>query len=227
VIAGGDGTRWDAYLGVPKHLAPVLGEPIIHRTQRLLAMAGVHDVRVISTDARFPRHGGVLEPPVGYESAGGGVKKFLDSSHAWNPEGRTLVLYGDVFFTEDAIREIVLGEPADWTLYCRFADSRYTGCVHPECFAQSFLPHHHAEHLRALQDVARWFAAGSLKRAGGWEHYRRMLGYPIQQMGRGLRRDPGRRRVVIDDWTDDFDRPSDYEEFVRRYADWRREHCLS
>ena len=35
-IADGDGTRWGNYLGVPKHLAPVDGVPILYRTVRLL-----------------------------------------------------------------------------------------------------------------------------------------------------------------------------------------------
>jgi len=217
IIAAGDGTRWDDYLGLPKHLAPVDGEPIIHRSIRLLRENHVQDVRVVTRDERYLAHGATLEPPVGFEDAGGGIKKFLDSSHLWHPTERTLVVYGDVFFTENAMRTITSFAGSDWTLFCRFGCSSCTGCTHQECFAQSFLPEHHEEHMRALLAVAKWHALGLIKRAGGWEHYYTMCGLKIAGLKRYRHEDPGCRRVVIDDFTDDFDRPRDYQQFLERW----------
>ena len=36
ILCAGDATRWGGYLGLPKHLVPIHGEPLLHRTVRLL-----------------------------------------------------------------------------------------------------------------------------------------------------------------------------------------------
>ena len=47
--------------------------------------------------------------------------------------------------------------------------------------------------------------AGKLKRGGGWEFYERMHGVT------------GDHFVTIDDFTDEFDFPEDYERWMKRY----------
>ena len=211
IIAAGDGRRWDNYLGVPKHLAPVKGEAIIHRTQRQLAERGVSDVRVVTRDDRYVTTG-ASEEPVGFEDARGGVKKFLDSSHLWNPEGRTVVIYGDVYFTDAGMDTLVGHEAREWLLFCRFTQSSFNGGRHAECFAQSFYPEHHAEHLAALHRVRDLAATGGLRRAGGWEHYKAMTGAALVSGGAQVNRG---RCVVIDDATDDVDRPVHYHTLLQ------------
>lgn len=217
IIAAGSGTRWADHLGVPKHLAPVCGEPVIHRTQRQLAERGVTDVRVVATDPRYATTG-KLEQPRGFEDARGGVKKFLDSSHLWNPAGRTLVIYGDVCFTDAAMDTIVGYDGGDWRLFCRFGESSYNPARWGECFAQSFHPESIEEHMAALERVRSLAASGYLKRAGGWEHYRAMCGLTDAEIAARPAGTPHGRAIVIDDATDDVDKPSDYEALVEAFS---------
>lgn len=47
ITAYGESTRWNNYLGVPKHLIPIDDEPLIHRTVRLLKENGFDDIVII------------------------------------------------------------------------------------------------------------------------------------------------------------------------------------
>ena len=49
-ICAGEATRWDSYLGVEKHYAPIEGEPIIERAVRLFKAEGIKDIFVVSRD---------------------------------------------------------------------------------------------------------------------------------------------------------------------------------
>jgi hypothetical protein len=130
--------------------------------------------------------------------------KFLSSRTLWNQDGRTVVLYGDVYFTENARNQIVTWGRREWNLFCRFGPSQITGTPWGECFAQSFYPEHLSRHEQALHQLA----ASDLKRIGGWEHARLMHkadpGAEIRHSG----------YVEIDDLTDDLDFPEDYDRMV-------------
>ena len=58
IMADGQGTRWNNYMGIPKHLIEIDGEPIIARTVRLLNEIAKErgedaDVIITSHDARY------------------------------------------------------------------------------------------------------------------------------------------------------------------------------
>jgi len=53
IMADGDGKRWNNYLGIPKHLVEINGEPIIKRTVRLLKENGVNNIIITSRDERY------------------------------------------------------------------------------------------------------------------------------------------------------------------------------
>lgn len=208
LLADGDGTRWRNHLGAPKHFAPVDGEGILPRAVRLLRERGVDDVWIVGPDEDRYRLANLFIP-VKNPSAGD-ADKFLNSAHMWHPYDRTVVLYGDVYFTDAAMDTIVGYAEREWRLFCRFGGSAYTGCLWGECFAQSFWPEHHAEHRAALDRVVALAAAGQTRRSGGWEHYRVLNGGdPLVHADLG-------RAIEIDDWTEDFDWPADYDLFMAR-----------
>jgi hypothetical protein len=220
VIADGPGDRWGNYLGAPKHFAPVDGEPILNRTVRLFSTGAEVTVVGPADDERYRIPGSTLFTPR-HVPEHGDADKFLNNMELWNPTSRTLVLYGDCYFTEAAAQTILSSWVIrEWTLFCRFGPSRYSGCQWGECFAQSFYPEHWAEHLSALWRIMRLYQSGSgaLNRCGGWEHYRAMLGWPNEKLGDNhvITRKNRRRAVEIKDWTEDFDFPADYDEFMRR-----------
>lgn len=214
IIAAGDATRWGDYNGVRKHFAEVDGEPIIHRTVRLLRRHKDVEVFVVGTDESYSIEGSTLYIPEKNTEEHFDADKFLNSKELWNKDGRTLVIYGDVFFTEEAMDKIMGEHEIDWRLYARPFRSEYTGTPYGECFAQSFYQHNIAEHLAALRRTVELFRTGVLPRCGGWEHYRAMIRIPDSEMHRHL---VGEKLELIDDFTDDVDYPDDYIRLVERW----------
>jgi len=212
IIAAGDATRWKNYLGIPKHLAPVDGEPILPRTVRLLRERNIDDVHVVGPDDdRYRIPGSVLYIPK-KEPENQDADKFLNSRDLWNTEGRTVVFYGDVFFTDSAMDSIVNFPSTEWTLFCRFNKSKITGTNWGECFAQSFYPKDIESHRENLYYIADLHRRNIISRCGGWEHYRAMQGYREKEVNDHRHRDG--KFFQIDDWTEDFDHPSDYDRFM-------------
>jgi len=89
-MAGGDATRWADYRGTPKHLIEVDGEPILHRTVRLLKQR-VDTVWVVSqNNSAYHQHGANIYTITPAESD---ADKFYSSRDLWS--GHTLLVYGE------------------------------------------------------------------------------------------------------------------------------------
>lgn len=215
IIAAGDATRWGNHLNTPKHLVEIDGVPIIRRTVALLNNRGYTNIHVVGpkNDDRYMIEGSSLYIPTKNEN-NMDADKFLNSESLWNKKGRTVVLYGDVYFTEEAMDTITQYDQQSWTLFCRFTPSSYTGSIYGECFAQSFYSEDIKSHKENLLYIAELKREGVIQRCGGWEHYRAMNGI------RGKLLDEHHEyslHVTIDDWTEDFDVPSDYDTFITLY----------
>ncbi|MEO8625621.1 MAG: NTP transferase domain-containing protein [Candidatus Limnocylindrales bacterium] len=202
VIAAGAGNRWGNYGGTPKHFAPVQGEPTIARTVRLFADAG--DIWIVGSDERYRLPGTHLHVPE-HRSVDFEADRFTNSRHLWSPSGRTLLLLGDVWFSDEAAATIKAWRGPDWQWFCRFGKSEMTGCSRPEGFAFALWPAHHQLAEDALVRIVEERREGLLHRAQGWELYRAMAGaLDLRWM-----RDHG-HATRIDDLTQDFDYPQDY-----------------
>jgi hypothetical protein len=216
IIAAGDGTRWNNYLGIPKHLAQIDGEPISHRTVRLFKERGILDIHTVGLDDdRWHIPGAklyVAKKTADYH----GADKFLSSQELWNTEGRTITVFGDVFFSDQAIDLIVNDTDQNWKVYGRPTGSTITGKRYGELFAQSFYPEHLTRHKEKLFYIIDLFNNGVINRCIGWEHYRAMEGVEgnnvsIHKIYRNF--------SIINDWTDDFDCAEDYTTFIKRRQD--------
>lgn len=216
IIAAGDGTRWGKYLGIDKHFIEIDGEKLIHRTVRQLRDNGIEDIWVVGKDKRYEIPGAKFFLPELNEH-NDGVDKFLNSKELWI-DGRTIVLYGDVYFSEYAMGKIVNHNHRDWQLFARAFGSRITGCKWGECFAQSFYTEHIPEHKRNLEKAVKLWHQGKIRRPSGWQHYRFMIGLPPNRVDEPF---VGDRFVNIDDFTDDFDSPDDYDRWMQNYKEWK------
>lgn len=107
IIAAGDATRWGNYMGVPKHYAVINGEAVIERIVRLLKKRGQNDIWVVSKHYEIA---GVHNYRAKLNPRNHDADKFLSSSDLWHPAKRTIVVYGDVYFTESAIDTILANE---------------------------------------------------------------------------------------------------------------------
>jgi hypothetical protein len=215
VLCAGEATRWAGYLGTPKHLIVIEGERLLDRLVRLLSERGVDDIHVVvkGFDKRYEVDGASCYlANINYEK-NADADKFLSSKELWSQSGRTIVFYGDCYFSEDAIDRILGEHRRDWVLFCRPGRSKITGSQWGECFAQSFYPESLDEHEAALHKVADLYKMKVIGRCGGWEHYRVMAGLPDEKVGLPIMKG---RFVEINDWTEDFDFPSDYDGWVKR-----------
>lgn len=188
IMAAGEGTRWSNYLGVPKHLIEINGENLLERTTRLLKENGIENYIITGRDDRYAKYGRLLKPTNNTCE----IDRFEKMSEP------VCYLYGDVYYTEQAIKTIINTDAKD----IMFFGSQV------EIFAVKV--NDLGLFYRHVDKVKRLYLNGDIGRCIGWEVYRSLSGIPFYQH---LIRD---RYIVIEDDTDDIDYPEDYERFKER-----------
>ena len=116
IMAAGKGTRWNNYLGVPKHLIEINGETLLARTTRLLKENGIKDYIITSSDERYKQYGTTI-PQTRNDAE-------IDRFEYVN-DNEICYLYGDVYYTDEAIKTIINTKAQDVLFF---------GC-HVEIFA--------------------------------------------------------------------------------------------
>jgi hypothetical protein len=228
ILCAGEATRWGNFRGVPKHLVKLLGEPILHRAVRLIKdIRPDADVRIIAKDPLDPQYqvAGARTFPARLDPTNHGADKFLSSRYLWDADGRTVILYGDCFFTRAALTTILTDEPIDdgWRIFARFDGSTITGSPGGENFAHVIDPDAHHAYEASLHRIAALQTAGVISRCGGWEQYRSMHGVPDEQVlewwDEHSPKNPRMQHVTeIDDATEDMDTPRDWMNWSSQHA---------
>jgi len=219
IMAAGAGSRWGQAGLTSKHELVVDGETLLGHTCRLLVANGVEDIVISGPYPHYyPLYGATnFLPSVETDIVDGR----LAVRELWNTEGRTVILMGDVYYTESAIRTIVRHGGTEPHMFARFGKSRVTGKPNAEIWANSFMPEHHVAHEASLRQahalmVPRFGSSGEpILRAGMWESYLLDHGMLIDRPSPWWIADLG-DATVIDDWTEDFDYPEDYLKFIER-----------
>lgn len=199
IAAAGPQTKWDNHLGVPSHLVECNGEPLLARTIRQARKLS-KDIHLISPDDDRYALPGVVRHIRGPEG-----NEYTSTRDLWHPKERTVLLLGDVYFTDMAMRRIASGSTADYRCFGRYRASRHTGTPYGEIFAASWGASLHAKLDLHLAEVARLRETKECMRPAGWVLLRLWQGTPP---GRHLVRRP--YFVTIDDLTDDIDYPEDH-----------------
>lgn len=198
--AGGPGRWWTADL--PRHLIPVPpdGTPLLARTiaQVRRYTADVH-VTVPPADWRFRLSGATL-----HERGEDFPSEFASTRTVWSGTDRTVLLLGDVYWTEKALSRVMGCRDRDFRVFGRRGPSRHTGTPYGEIFAVSWWPAQVARLDRLLRVVHDTRAAGTVTRPPGWMLLRAWQGTPL-----GKHRTLAPWWVQVDDLTDDIDRPDD------------------
>ena len=224
VLAHGDGRRWEnngkPYLGAAKHFVRVDGETLLARAVRLFAAHGT-EVVVVAPDDRYDIAGvsrvALADPwPVDCD-----MSKFLATRHLWAADRRTIIVWGDVFYTEAAVATIVGHTSDDYHVFRRPGASTVTGHRWDESFAVSFGQHEHDRVAEMAAMIADMHARGLIKRTHIRTHYAAMIGVAYRHGRdvdaiRAVRATP--HQTHIDDFTDDIDTPAEWLEFVSRYT---------
>ena len=195
VLAAGNGDRWDNYRGTAKHFLNVEGEVLIQRTVKQFKRYA-NDVVVVGSSDAYTIEGASLyiPQPAAEDTDFGDVLKFYSSMTLWS-SARTVLVFGDVYFTDEAVDQIMSTDDSFTFLLRDSSDA--LGGSRREVFAISFdglMNSTVSHHILAL---ARDHSA---PHAGGWFLYR-SLTRPSW--------DVTTHCIKIEDWTTDFDYPED------------------
>ena len=190
IMAAGEGKRWHSYLGIPKHLVEINGETLLARTTRLLKENGIDDYVITCADPRYAQYGPTT-PQTDHDCE-------IDRFEETLTDGPICFIYGDVYYTEAAIKSIVT-EPTNDIL---FFGSNYEIFAIKVVNTEKFFLHKHKVKILYLEQ--------KINRCIGWEVYRSMHNIPFDE------------HQITDDYfkildeTDDIDFPEDYENFKLR-----------
>lgn len=104
VMCGGTYRQWE----MPRQLTKIDGEPLVKRTIRQLREHGVEDIAITSNDPKFENFG----VPVLHHENGYDAKGYNDFTGYWCDafyltDEPTCYIFGDVIFTDEAIKKIV------------------------------------------------------------------------------------------------------------------------
>jgi len=188
-MADGKGTRWDNYMGIPKHLAKVDGEPILGRTVRLLNEMTQEQAEVIVTshDERYEFEGSRRHEPLDN-------KLEIDRFTAELIKDDTCFLYGDTYYTEDALSSIIKTETEDIMF---FGNTKSIVAVK---IKDSQLFKRHVDNVKNL------FLAGKIDRCVGWQVYQSFTGQDFANKAK-----PAEKFVLLGEKTTDFNTPEEYK----------------
>lgn len=209
ILAGGKSCRWN---GTVKYLLPVCGEPVLHRTIRL--------VKEIRPDADLHIIGPELQRDNPNEVA-------LLCSHLWG-DRMTYLLLGDVSWMRGTLKR-VLTTTNTFSIYGRAGPNQLTGRPHEEIFAFTFhggerrhLENIHIDSLKIKGEGNQWDVVVlhdlNTQHPALYDLFMAFGGFPLTYW-QGMRRF-GRRQdhpLFIDvgeGITDDFDEPEWYQPYL-------------
>lgn len=192
IMANGKGTRWGNYGGIPKHLISIDGETLLQRTTRLAHRFDPEaEVIISSSNEDYQAEGATRHAP---ECGDREIDRFC---YELISDG-VCFLYGDTFYTEETFERIV-AEPVEDMLF--FGTSKSIVAVRA---AKGSVMRGH------LDELIGKIESGELEDAKGWQLYHLSQGMPLE--GREI----AGNYVVLDDTTTDFNKPDEYESFIRR-----------
>lgn len=193
IMADGKGTRWNNYMGVPKHLIEIDGEPVIGRTVRLLrevADSTGSDVEIIITshDERYEFDGARRYEPQNnhYE-----IDRFTEEL----VQDDMCFLYGDTLYDKETLKDILTNE-ADSLMF--YGNDKSIVAVKVS-LAEDFREH--------FNRIKRMYLDGKIEKCKGWQIYQSATGQDPRE-----KPVPGELFIRVDEATTDINTPEEYEE---------------
>ncbi len=187
IMADGKGTRWNNYNNIPKHLIEINGETLLGRTVRLLNEFD-KDCQVIITshDPRYQFPGAKRYEPLNNNLE---IDRFTEELI----EDDICFLYGDTYYREEALHQIVKTTTTDIV----FFGNRKSIIAIKVKDGQLFKAN--------VDNVRRLFLEGKIDKCIGWQVYQSFLGLPFGE------KTITEKYVLMEDGSQDFNSPEDYE----------------
>lgn len=207
IMAGGVGSRWNNYSGKTKHLIDVGGETLLERTVRLLKENGVENIFINSNQDYVVKETKLHYPKNNvYE-----IDRFLSCKDIWGDE--VVFLYGDVYYTEKAMKTITSYNNKSFRYF-----GRSSGGKHAELFAIKLNDKKEVDKFHEVcLYIRKQNEEGKHKQGLGWHTYMEMIGeshlVTLVYIQEFLAKGKLKNFTEINDETDDFDTPLDYEIF--------------
>ena len=215
ILCQGDGARWGNFLGTRKHfIRPEGGMRLVERTVHQFMPHG--QVTVVGPDEEYRIPGSRLAVLSNPQPWGSNIDKLVACEPVWATEDRTIILMGDVWYSDEAVRSIARHQSDAYHVWRRPGPSRFTGHPYDETFAVSFGPTQHRAVMDAAVATHRLATTGRAKDSFLRLHLGLMAGLTAAQAVRGEAVAECGMQTHIDDWTDDFDTPADYVNWVGR-----------
>lgn len=196
-MADGKGKRWNLYNGVQKHFVEFNGEKIIERTVRLLCeLKADCEIIITSHCPQYEFDGAVrYEPQNNILEIDRFTKELIDDNVCF--------LYGDTYYTNDGIRDIVEKRLNEITF---FGNSRSIVGVKVE---NGKLFKKHIGIVRTL------YLQGTIDQCIGWQVYQSYCGLAI-----GGQKVIQKNFIQLSDDTFDLNSPDDYLKLKKREQKW-------
>lgn len=204
VCCGGSQTKWGNYLGTPSHLVKdKFEETLLHRTVRLLRELDEGDDILVMAPPRDYRY--LVEGALTVDGDPSRLNEYWASVPYWDQGGRTVLLLGDVWFSEESLKTI--STPREGLcFYGRFSGSKLTGTPWGELFACGFDSADQAFLMNHMEHSLAEYRSLRANRHTGWEILRSVQG----QTNLNKHKVNSRWFVEINDLTDDIDFPACY-----------------
>lgn len=203
IMCGGYYEQWET----PKQLQIVNGERIVERTIRLLKENGIKDIVITSNNPQFDELGVPrLEHENSYRYENGKLNGYwLDAFYPkFRKNQKATFIFGDVYFTEDAIKEIV--KEREGNVLIGSAGALITNRVWGEPYA--YVVNDMGEFYDGIKAVKKLQDEGKTNRVPiVWELYRYLNGIDVNE-----HRVKPETYIAIDDDTDDADTPQKLEQ---------------
>ena len=204
IMCGGASAFWQT----PKQLTEVNGEPLVARTIRLLKEQGVKDIYISSNNDAFEQFG----VPVLRHTNNHYVRSATDCDGLWvdafYPTNKpTCYVFGDVYFSPEAIKTIVETDTDDVML---FGSKKPFAPEYPKPYVEPFAYKvvNIAHFRQAIREVRLLDAQGVYKRKPiAWELWSAIKGAKPNTQNREY--------VAVNDYTCDIDTPEEIEKVLR------------
>lgn len=191
IMADGKGSRWNNYMGLTKHNIRIGGETLLERTVRLLHEYDAA-AEVIITSHNTQLH---IDGAERYEPKNNVLE--IDRFTAELIGDDMCFLYGDVYYSEEAIKTIVESVGAERLLFIGSHKSICAVLIKDGALFRSLY-----ETIRSM------YLDGRITECKGWQVYHLYAGLPLES------REIGRGYLITDSFTRDFNSPDDYNDFI-------------
>lgn len=192
IMADGKGIRWANHMNIPKHFAIVRGERLIARTVRLLKYEETNaEIIVTSHDKRYEFDGSRRYEPHNnhYE-----IDRFTDELI----EDDICFLYGDTFYTEKTIKQVLLEQTSDILF---FGNKKSIVAVK---VMDSVLFRKHVKRVKTL------YLEGKIDKCTGWQVYRSFTNQGFEK-----EIELKNKFIWVDDETTDINTPIEYNQMEK------------